>query len=95
MIIIENELFGRTLFWSVPGAIIGTIITVKKGKGWFVGFLCGIVFGPLVALILLLGGTDRKRLGLKKCPFCAEWIKRQAAVCKHCHRDQVPPQPAV
>jgi hypothetical protein len=23
----------------------------------------------------------------KKCPFCAEKIKRQALVCKHCGRD--------
>ncbi len=23
----------------------------------------------------------------RKCPFCAELIKKEAKVCKHCHRD--------
>jgi len=29
--------------------------------------------------------------GMKKCPFCAELVKKEAVVCKHCKRD-LPPQ---
>ena len=23
----------------------------------------------------------------RKCPSCAEWIREEATVCKHCHRE--------
>jgi len=29
----------------------------------------------------------------RKCPFCAELVKREAVVCKHCQRDLPPPGP--
>jgi len=28
----------------------------------------------------------------RKCPFCAELVKREAIICKHCQRD-LPPEP--
>jgi zinc-ribbon domain len=30
------------------------------------------------------------RSGLRRCPFCAEFIRPEAIVCKHCGRDIQP-----
>jgi len=66
-------------------AIIGSIVAKNKGRsavGWFLlcGFLC-----PLLLVLLALPPLHSKT-GERKCPFCAEWIKSEAKVCKHCGR---------
>jgi hypothetical protein len=69
---------------------------IAKGKGysfggwWFYGALIFIVALPHALLIRPnLRGLDNQawREGLRKCPFCAEFIKPEALVCKHCGRE--------
>ena len=78
-------------------AVIGAVISGNKGRGAGGGFFLGLLFGPLGILLAavlpavntqppsearqLAGGT------VKKCPFCAELIRLEATVCKHCGRD--------
>jgi hypothetical protein len=41
----------------------------------------------------LLPGAGTRRISRKRtCPFCAESVKAEAIVCRHCGRD-LPPQP--
>lgn len=57
----------------------------------------GIVLGGLFFLISILflssgvralaGGKMVDHSQDKKCPHCAEYVKREAVVCKHCGRD--------
>jgi hypothetical protein len=69
---------------------------IAKGKGysfggwWLYGALLFIVALPH-ALIMSpnLSGIDERaaRDGLKKCPFCAEFVRPEALICKHCGKE--------
>lgn len=67
------------IFWVVCG-IAGAVIGSTKDQV-VIGFLAGVLLGPIGVLIVILFAGRGKR-----CPHCAELIKPNAAVCKHCRR---------
>jgi hypothetical protein len=86
-------------------AILGLIpafIAHSKGRSFGLWWIYG-AFLFIIALIHsifvkpLPGSDTAERIDRvhdsRKCPFCAETIKQEAVVCKHCGRD-VPPAPA-
>jgi hypothetical protein len=69
--------------WFLLAACIGIAAAQRKGFSTVGGAVGGALLGPVLApLLFLVSGT--------KCPYCAEAVRPQAIVCRHCHRDLAP-----
>lgn len=101
--IYDNPEFGGPMVLLgllVLGAVLAIIpakIAESKGRSfgawWVYGFFLWIV--ALVHILVLdrtPAASDRRAIeaGNLKCPHCAEWIKREARVCRFCSRDVEP-----
>lgn len=78
------------LFWAILGALIGYVASQKRGFSPVGGVLGGLLLGPLAVLMFFISGVASAKDGGKTCPFCAEQVKADAVVCKHCGRDVSP-----
>jgi hypothetical protein len=81
------------LAWALLGALIGVAAAQRKGFSVVGGVIGGLLLGPLAFLMFFVSGIDKSDANRRKCPNCAEWVKGDAKVCKHCHRDLPPPVP--
>ena len=67
--------------WPLIGIIIGWAIASERGMAPAMGALGGALLGPFAILLIAVTPTE------KKCPKCAENVKKEAVVCKHCGHD--------
>lgn len=83
------------IIWFFCG-VIAAVCASNKGRNAGAWFAIGVLLGPIgVVLSLVISKDDEiveqksiKSGESKKCKYCAELIKRDAVICKHCSRDQ-------
>jgi len=84
---------------NVLVGIVPALIANRKGRS----FIKWWIYGALVFIVALIHALvvkpdiesiNRKKAkeGFRKCPFCAEWIRNEAKVCRYCNREIQPPK---
>ena len=74
-------------------AILGAMIADRafsKGRSWSAFFWLSMLFSPLIMFVIVSTiQVDQSQLtvGVKSCPKCAEPVKIEAILCKHCGSD--------
>lgn len=70
--------------WAILGAIVTPGIYARHERSVVLGFVLGVVAGAAGGILLLGPLWWLVSRSKKRCPHCAENIRREAMVCKHC-----------
>ena len=77
--------------WLILSLIVA-VIASGKGRSGIGFFILSLLATPIITLVILIvvgegPGPESARSSVRKCPFCAELVNKEAKDCKHCKRD--------
>jgi hypothetical protein len=85
------DFFMTVLIICASMALIPAKLASNKGRDFDQWWLYGFLIFPIALIHSITIKMNDKLLletnQFKQCPFCAELIKPEAIVCKHCHKE--------
>jgi ribosomal protein L37AE/L43A len=82
-------------------SILASVVAANKGRSALGFFFLALLLSPLIGLIAALvvspnrNEVEKRQIengDMAKCPFCAELIRAEARVCKHCGKELASPE---
>ena len=82
------------VLWLAMGLGLG-FVAMSRGRSGFAWCMASLLLSPLVGILLMLlsdrSGEEKPNPWTHvKCPDCAELVRAEAKVCKHCGCRLVP-----
>jgi hypothetical protein len=84
------------LIWLMLGCF-PAVVAARRGLPVLTWFLYGVLIMPVAMVHVFFAKPDSVTIAIRpetqrKCPACAEPVRPEAKICKHCGRD-LPPRP--
>ena len=85
-----GTMYAGVLTVTFFAGLIPAFIANSKGRNFYLWWVYGfLIFGVALIHSLIIKETEAHQLkhGMKRCPHCAELVKRKAHVCRYCGKE--------
>ena len=88
----EESLYFISAVMAIISAFVTLLIFKSKGRSGLGGFALGFFLGIIGIVIALFMSSNQEAIQhrkfehgkLSQCPYCKEYVKVDAIICKHC-----------